>query len=268
MAVARNGDTVRVAITGLGGGVRRWSAAERALADRFALASLATLPVDELEAHADLHASSDYRRHLARVLARRCLTALTGEAPPPPPPLAPRARRGADAPRSNADDDAPRGSAAPGRPPAAPGSNVRRPDRPRRDDTREGFGAAQTLAAPADRVWQALLDPQQLQHCIPGCESLAQTGPDAYAATVKVGLGPVSVRMHGTVRIRDPQPPHAMQLVFHGDAGALGASEGNVQVRLSPAADGGTRLDWWAQVRLAGRLAQFGNGWSNPRRAR
>ncbi len=236
VAVARGvGGVPRVAVTGLGQGVVRWPAAEQALADGFSVAALQGLAGDAggLEALADLHASAAYRRHLAWVLARRCVAALGGGPLPPRAPLV-RAAHPVDAPAEP--------------PPAAPSPAA----------TPDGFGGAQTLAAPPARVWQALLDAGTLQRSIPGCEALAQTRPDAYEARVRVGLGPLSVRFNAQVLLRDLQPPEALSLVFEGQAGVLGSGRGTARVRLEPLQDGQTRLHWRVQVQLGGRLAQFG----------
>lgn len=74
VAVARAADGVRVAITGLGGGVCRWPEAEAALTRQFDPAALGALHLDPALAFEDLHASADYRAHLAGVLTRRAVT--------------------------------------------------------------------------------------------------------------------------------------------------------------------------------------------------
>jgi carbon-monoxide dehydrogenase medium subunit len=74
VAVARDRDGVRVAVTGLGHGVFRWGEAEAALAKRFSPAALQGLAPDLDLAAGDLHASAEYRAHLARVLACRVVT--------------------------------------------------------------------------------------------------------------------------------------------------------------------------------------------------
>ena len=66
--VARFGGDYRVAVTGAGPGVFRWSEAEAALAAGAAPPSLAA---DDL--NADIHASADYRAHLAGVMLRRAM---------------------------------------------------------------------------------------------------------------------------------------------------------------------------------------------------
>lgn len=221
---------VRVAVTGLGMGIARWPGAEQALGGQFGLAALSAVPSDDLTALGDLHASAAYRCHLAGVLARRCVASLTGEALPRHAPLAPPAVRQA---------------------PATPDTTEAVP--------KDGFGGRQALAAPPAQVWQAILDAQNLQASIPGCEALVQRSATDYEATVKVGLGPLSVRFKSEVTLRDLQPPHALTMVFVGQAGALGSGQGTARVRFEPTGDGGTVLHWWVQVQLSGRLAQFGN---------
>lgn len=227
VAVARRGDgQVRVALTGMGLGVRRWQQAEHALTARFSVGALQSLAGQGLEALADMHASAEYRCHLAQVLTRRCVQALSGETPVQPAPLRP----------------------------AATAAAVQGPEL-----SREGFGGVQALTATPTRVWQDLLDPTRLQRCIPGCESLAQLRPDAFEASIKVGLGPLSVRFKSEVLLQDQQPPVSLTLVFQGHAGALGSGQGTARVRLEPFGADQTRLHWWVQVQLSGRLAQFGN---------
>jgi carbon monoxide dehydrogenase subunit G len=122
----------------------------------------------------------------------------------------------------------------------------------------DGLGGVQVLAAAPAQVWQTLLDAGALRASIPGCESLVQTRADAYEATVKVGLGPLSVRFKSEVLLSDLLPPQSLTLVLRASAGTMGSGQGQARVRLEPL-HGQTRLHWWVQVQLSGRLAQFGN---------
>ena len=71
--VARRGPNVRVAVTGAGASVFRFSAAERALESQFSVDSLkdVSCPADEL--NDDLHASAEYRAELVKVLTKRAI---------------------------------------------------------------------------------------------------------------------------------------------------------------------------------------------------
>lgn len=247
VAVAKLGQRVRVAVTGLGFGVVRWPQAEQALSAQFDLAALETLTsasaqAEGLEALGDMHATAAYRCHLAQVLLRRCVAELLGTRLPPKAPLMRRTQPQALSATSGTESS----TSQPAEAVSAPAA-------------RDGFGGRQHLAASAARVWQAILDPVFLQHSIPGCEALVQRNAEAYEATVKVGLGPLSVRFKSEVTLSNLRPPESLTLGFVGQAGALGSGQGTAQVRFEPAADGGTVLHWWVQVQLGGRLAQFGN---------
>ena len=81
---------VRVAITGLGHGVMRWQAAEQALQNNWCVNAVELLTLEPTLALSDLHASAEYRSHLAAVLCRRAVTAMTqkSETTPSRSPLA------------------------------------------------------------------------------------------------------------------------------------------------------------------------------------
>ncbi len=80
VALARTAHSPRVALTGLGGGVRRWPEVEQALERNFRLEALEGVSLDAGLAFDDLHATARYRAHLAGVLAKRCVGNLTNQA--------------------------------------------------------------------------------------------------------------------------------------------------------------------------------------------
>ncbi|MEM6463550.1 MAG: xanthine dehydrogenase family protein subunit M [Pseudomonadota bacterium] len=74
--VARDGNGVRVAVTGAGShGVFRASDMETALSANFAADALDGVNVDPAELLSDLHASADYRASLVKVMAKRAVAA-------------------------------------------------------------------------------------------------------------------------------------------------------------------------------------------------
>jgi carbon-monoxide dehydrogenase medium subunit len=77
--VAQVGKSVRVAVTGAGPGVFRWSAAERALRKNMSPAALDKLKVDATDLNEDLHASREYRANLVKVMAQRAVAQLAGQ---------------------------------------------------------------------------------------------------------------------------------------------------------------------------------------------
>lgn len=120
------------------------------------------------------------------------------------------------------------------------------------------YQGSQLLPHPAERVWQALLDPAVLRQCIAGCETFERVGEDDYKSTVKIVIGPVSARFNSTVTLADVVPPTSCTLKFAGQGGVAGFGKGEARVVLTPEGEG-TRLDWNADAHVGGRLAQIGS---------
>jgi carbon-monoxide dehydrogenase medium subunit len=75
--VARNGSGTAIALTNMGATSLRAAAAEEALAGGASIADAAALAAEGTEPPSDHAASSEFRRHLARVLTRRALEEAT-----------------------------------------------------------------------------------------------------------------------------------------------------------------------------------------------
>jgi carbon-monoxide dehydrogenase medium subunit len=71
--VAETAQGIRVAVTGAGPGVFRWSAAEAALTKSFAASALEGVALDDSELNEDIHGTREYRANLVRVMAKRAI---------------------------------------------------------------------------------------------------------------------------------------------------------------------------------------------------
>ncbi len=70
------GKDVRVAITGAGPGVFRWTDAEAALSKKLDASSIEKLNVDASNLNEDMHGTKEYRANLAKVMTKRALAKL------------------------------------------------------------------------------------------------------------------------------------------------------------------------------------------------
>jgi carbon monoxide dehydrogenase subunit G len=113
------------------------------------------------------------------------------------------------------------------------------------------------IAAPRERVFAALIDPEILRRAIPGCETLTATGPDEYAATLKVGVAGLKGTYSGKAAIRDRQPPDSLTLTFEGKGGP-GFVRGSAAIALAPEGEG-TRITSNADVVVGGLIATVGS---------
>ena len=113
-----------------------------------------------------------------------------------------------------------------------------------------------TFAAPRERVWQFLLDPETLRQCLPGCERLEAVGPDEYEATMKLGVAAIRGTYTGRVKISDKQEPERYRMLVEGKGGA-GQVSGEGLLELFD--EGGqTRVHYTGTANVRGTLARVG----------
>lgn len=115
------------------------------------------------------------------------------------------------------------------------------------------------IAAPPDVVWQAILDPEVLRACIPGCQSLTGSPADGFEAVVKQKVGPVSATFTGVVTLSDIVQGRSLRITGEGKGGVAGFAKGGALVGLEPLDDGGTRLSYDVEASVGGKIAQLGS---------
>jgi len=86
-------------------------------------------------------------------------------------------------------------------------------------DTRE-------IKADPKTVWDAILNPDVLKECIPGCESLKGSVAEGYEAVVKQKVGPVSATFTGLVQLSDIVEGRSLKISGEGKGGVAGFAKG------------------------------------------
>ncbi len=107
-------------------------------------------------------------------------------------------------------------------------------------------------------VWRAILDPDVLKECIPGCESLTGSIADGFEAAVVQKVGPVKARFTGIVHLTDIDEGRSVKISGEGKGGAAGFAKGGAVVTLEPTPDG-TRLTYDVDASVGGKIAQLGS---------
>ncbi|MFZ5961723.1 CoxG family protein [Thalassococcus sp. BH17M4-6] len=114
------------------------------------------------------------------------------------------------------------------------------------------------IKAAPEVVWAAILNPEVLKACVPGCTEMTGNAQDGFEATVVQKVGPVKATFKGQVTISDMEEPHKLKLTGEGKGGAAGFAKGGADVRMEPS-EAGTTLHYDVEASVGGKLAQLGS---------
>ena len=115
------------------------------------------------------------------------------------------------------------------------------------------------VAAPIDKVWQALNDPDVLKACIPGCQNLEKRSDTEFAATVVLKIGPIKATFAGEVALKNLNPPRSYTIEGEGKGGIAGFAKGGAHVSLSEDGPDATILKYATKADVGGKIAQLGS---------
>ena len=119
------------------------------------------------------------------------------------------------------------------------------------------FAGTVDIAAPRAKVWAFVIDPNQVGQCGPGVESIEVIDDAHFKATAKVGIGFISARFVVNMEMAGLTPPDEAIIKAHGQAPGS-VVDATASMKLSDTTAGGTRMDWAADVAIAGSLASLG----------
>ena len=115
------------------------------------------------------------------------------------------------------------------------------------------------IAAPLDKVWQALNDPEVLKACIPRCQNLEKQSDSQFAATVVLKIGPIKATFAGEVTLKNLNPPRSYTIEGEGKGGIAGFAKGGADVSLTEDGVDATILKYAAKADVGGKIAQLGS---------
>lgn len=116
------------------------------------------------------------------------------------------------------------------------------------------------VAAPIEQAWNVLTDLERIAPCLPGAQLLEVEG-DEYRGVVKVKVGPVVAQYKGrAVFVERDDANHRAVLSADGrDTRGQGNASATIEANLTPT-DGGTHVVVATNLKVSGKVAQFGRG--------
>ncbi len=117
------------------------------------------------------------------------------------------------------------------------------------------------VAAPIEKVWASITNPEIVAPCIPGCEDVEVLSPTSYKAKVKIAVGPIKAGFNLDIAVTKETPPHELISAVKGEEGSRASTiKAENILRLKSTEDGGTEVDFSSDVSVVGRLGKFGLG--------
>ena len=114
-----------------------------------------------------------------------------------------------------------------------------------------------TVNAPRQKVWETLNDVETLGSMIPGAKGLREVGPDEYAASMDLGIGPIRTSFSGKVKISERVEPSSYKLQIEGNS-RHGWMNGNGNVELEEVSDDSTLIRADGDIQVGGMVARVG----------
>jgi uncharacterized protein len=117
------------------------------------------------------------------------------------------------------------------------------------------------VAAPLDRVWEALIDVERVAPCLPGAE-ITEAGDDGiYRGTFSVRLGPTTAAYRGELSMEevDAGAHRAVMRANGQDKRGQGSAKATIVSTMRAEGDG-TTVEVETDFTITGKLARFGRG--------
>jgi len=116
---------------------------------------------------------------------------------------------------------------------------------------------AHDFNAPADQIWNMLMDVNILVKITPGITKLEAIGEDNYKAIADVKMGPVSGSFTGGLQVADKQPTESFLLKVTQNS-KIGNVSADVLIMLEALSETETTMRFNGKARLSGVLARTG----------
>jgi carbon monoxide dehydrogenase subunit G len=117
------------------------------------------------------------------------------------------------------------------------------------------------VAAPIDRVWEALIDVERVAPNLPGAAVTGRNDDGTYNGTFAVKIGPTSASYEGRLAMEQAdEASHTAVMQANGtDKRGQGGAKATITSHLTEV-DGHTKVEVSTDYHITGRLARFGRG--------
>jgi carbon monoxide dehydrogenase subunit G len=116
------------------------------------------------------------------------------------------------------------------------------------------------IPAPADRVWDFLMDIPAVSRCVPGVESIERIDDDTFLGSLKVKVGPIGVTLTGKVIVveRDRAGLRSRMDLQAAEKRLNSAVSAHATMTLVARSESETEVSIHTESSILGKLGEFG----------
>lgn len=117
-----------------------------------------------------------------------------------------------------------------------------------------------TIPAPVEQVWDFIMDIPAVSRCVPGVEAFDAVDDHTFAGTLKVKVGPVTVRLEGRIVVaeRDSDTRSSRLEIQAKERRIASSVSATTTLSLVPSSAEATELHIHTEASILGKLGEFG----------
>ncbi|HEY6403805.1 MAG TPA: carbon monoxide dehydrogenase subunit G [Blastocatellia bacterium] len=113
-----------------------------------------------------------------------------------------------------------------------------------------------TIKAARESLYQLMVDPEILQRCVPGCQSLEAVGDGSYKMTLKAGVGSIKGVFKGSIKLEEMREPEHYKMIVDAK-GSAGFLRGEGLIDLTEQGEE-TMVNYTGETSVGGTIASVG----------
>lgn len=118
-----------------------------------------------------------------------------------------------------------------------------------------------TVLAPIDRVWQFMMDPENVAACMPGASLTELIDAKHFVGSVKVKIGAITAKYSGTIAYTTAdEVQHLVVMLVEAKEKGGGTVTGTITTKLHALSATETEVKCESSVDMTGRIVQVGRG--------
>lgn len=117
-----------------------------------------------------------------------------------------------------------------------------------------------TIPATVEQVWDFIIDIPAVSRCVPGVEEFEAIDDDTFTGTLKVKVGPVTVRLEGRIVVAERDASaRASRLEIQAKERRIASTvSASTTLRLVPISAASTQMHIHTEAAILGKLGEFG----------